>query len=142
MHTQPLSATPDDDGNITVTAAYTPASHIHPPESDFARYYTPPTLGPTAYLAWTQLVAWLPAGDGNIIVRYDEFAHGLGTSPARLTKALTRLAGFHLAHTLPEEPHVLHVKRRTAPLDQRQLARLSERCPTLAANHDQLHQTA
>ena len=49
------------DGLITIAAAYTPTANIHDPDSTYSRYYWPSTTGPTGFLAWSQLAAWLPA---------------------------------------------------------------------------------
>ena len=84
----------------------------------------------------------IPADDATITLHYDEFAHSLGTRPPRLTRSLQRLNAFHLAHTLPEQPTTLYIRRRVPTLNTRQLARLAEHCPTLAAHHDQLLHTA
>ena len=51
------------DGLITVTAAYTPSTHTHDPESMYFRYYWLPETGPSAYLAFLLLNAWLPGDD-------------------------------------------------------------------------------
>ena len=126
------------DGLITIAAAYTPTLNIHDPDSTYSRYYWPSTTGPTGFLAWSQLVAWLPADDTTTIrIDHAEFAHALGTAPARLTKAFGRLVAFHLAYTIPTEADTLYVKRRAPTLNPKQLARLAERCPTLAACHDE-----
>ncbi len=126
------------DGLITIAAAYTPTANIHDPDSTYSRYYVPNTIGPTAFLAWSQLAAWLRADDlATYAINHAEFAYALGTAPGRLTKALGRLVAFHLAYTIPTEPNTLYVKRRSATLSAKQLARLAERCPTLAACHDE-----
>ena len=77
-----------------------------------------------------------------ITVNYDELAHSVGTAPGRLAKSLQRLAGFHLAHILPDQPGTLYLKRRAATLNDNQLARLALRCPTAAACHDELRNVA
>jgi hypothetical protein len=126
------------NGLLTVGAAFTPTSNIHDPESTYSRYYWPSTTGPTGYLAWIQLVAWLPNNDDTTIaINHAEFAHALGTSPARLTNALGRLIAFHLAYTIPAQPATLFIKRRAPTLNPKQLAHLAQRCPTLAASHDE-----
>ena len=85
----------------------------------------------------------MPPDDGAAItVKYDELAHSVGTAPGRLAKTLQRLAGFHLAHTLPDEPSTLYLKRRAPTLNDNQLARLALRCPTAAACHDDLRHVA
>ena len=138
----PFSLEPDDDGLITVTAAYTPSDCIHDPESAYVRYYSTPILGPLSVLTFIHLNSWITADDPTITLHYDEFAHSLGTRPPRLTRSLQRLNAFHLAHTLPEQPTTLCIRRRVPTLNARQLARLAEHCPTLAAHHDQLLHTA
>lgn len=136
MKPKPNFALEHIDGHITIAAAFTPSDHIHDPESTYVRYYWPSVIGPSGYLAWTQLAAWLPATDETTItINHTEFAHALGTSPARLTKALFRIVGFRLAYTLPNEPNTLYIKRRAPTLSPTQLARLAERCPTLADCH-------
>lgn len=101
-------------------------------------FYWLTELGPTAYLSFVFLNSWMPANDGaSITLAYAELAHSLGTAPARLTKALRRLANFHLAHTRPDEPATLYLQRRAPTLNSKQLARLAERCPTLAERHEQ-----
>ena len=100
-------------------------------------------VGPTSYLAWSHLTAWLPDDDTAVItINYAELAYGLGTAPGRLHRALARLVGFHLAYTDPADTNTLHVKRRAPQLNPKQLVRLAERCPTLAACHDELLHTA
>lgn len=129
--------------SITVAAGYTPAVNIHEPDSTYCRHYWLAELGPSSYLAWTYLLGWLPDSDtAAITIDYPELAYSLGTAPGRLTKALQRLAAFHLAHTLPGEPTTLYLKRRAPTFNERQLARLAERCPTLAACHDEQRRTA
>jgi hypothetical protein len=131
------------EGLITVTAGFTPTANIHEAESSYAAYYILPEIGPSAFLAWTHLVAWLPPTDETPInIDYDELAWSLGTSPGRLTRALQRLASFHFAYTLPAEPHTLYLRRRAATLSTTQLARLAKKCPTLAAAHEELLATA
>jgi hypothetical protein len=126
------------DGLITVAAGFTPASNVHEPESMYFRFYWLPDIGPSAYLTFLFLNMWLPAAEGpSISVNYEEFAHTLGTSPGRLTKALARLAGFHLAYTLPLEPSTLYLKRRAPALSASQLTWLTKRCPTLTACHEE-----
>lgn len=141
MNPPALTPTPID-GLIIVAAGYTPTTHVHLPNSTFSRYFWTPSLGPTAYLAWSTIVAWLPDDDTPITVNYDELAYGLGTAPGRLTKALARLATFRLSHVDPTSPSTLHVKRRAPQLSPRQLERLAFRCPTLAACHDEHIHTA
>jgi hypothetical protein len=133
---------PDDAGLITVTAAFTPSENIHDPESAYVRYYMTPILGPLSVLSFIHLNSWLTADDATITLHCDEFAHSLGTRPPRLTRSLQRLNAFRLAHTLPDQPATLHVRRRVQTLNPRQLARLAEHCPTLAAHHDQLLHSA
>ena len=131
------------EGLITIAAGFTPTANIHDPESSYAAYYFLPEVGPSAFLAWTHLVAWLPPTDETPInIDYDELAWSLGTSPGRLTRALQRLASFHFAYTLPTEPHTLYLRRRAATLSTVQLARLAKKCPTLAAAHEELLATA
>ena len=78
----------------------------------------------------------LPADDDpTFTINVAEFAHALGNAPARLTKALERLVAFHLAYVTPSDTTTLYVKRRAPTLNSKQLARLAERCPTLAASH-------
>jgi hypothetical protein len=127
------------DGLITVTAGFTPTTNVHEPESMYCRFYWLADIGPSAYLAFLFLNMWLPANEesASISINYAEFAHTLGTSPGRLTRAISRLAGFHLAYTIPTEPSTLYLKRRAPTLTAGQLARLSKRCPTLAACHEQ-----
>lgn len=128
------------DGLITIAGAYTPTANIHDPGSTYSRYFVPNTIGPTAFLAWSQLAAWLPADDlATYAINHAEFAYALGTAPGRLTKTLGRLLAFHLAYTIPTEPDTLYVKRRAPTLNPKQLARLAKRCPTLAACHDKQH---
>ena len=138
MNTAPTFRLEPVDGLITIAAGYTPTANIHDPDSTYSRYFIPNTTGPTAFLAWSQLVAWLPADDtAPYVINHAEFAYALGTAPARLTKALGRLVAFHHAYTVPTEPNTLYVKRRAPTLNPKQLARLAERCPTLAACHDE-----
>ncbi len=126
------------DGLITVTAGFTPASNMHEPESMYCRFYWLADIGPSAYLAFLFLNMWLSSDDDSTIsVDYEEFAHTLGTSPGRLTRAISRLTGFHLAYTIPTEPSTLYLKRRAPTLTAGQLARLAKRCPTLAACHEE-----
>ena len=131
------------DGFITITAGYTPSVNIHDPDSIYCRYYWLPEIGPSAYLLFVLANAWMPDGDdASITVNYDELAHSVGTAPGRLAKSLQRLAGFHLAHTLPDQPSTLYLKRRAPTLNDNQLARLAQRCPTAAACHDDLRHVA
>ena len=126
------------DGLLTVTAAYTPTTHVHEPDSIYYRNYFLPILGPTSSLAFERLASWLPVDDdASIQINYAEFAYTLGTSPGRLTKALTRLVGHHLANLNPDHPAAIAVRRRVPDLTAHQLARLTERCPTLAACHNE-----
>ena len=131
------------NGLITVTAGYTPTANIHEPDSTYCRYMWLNQVGPTSYLAWSHLTAWLPDDDtAAVAINYVELAYGLGTAPGRLHRALARLVGFHLAYTDPADTNTLHVKRRAPQLNPKQLVRLAERCPTLAACHDELLHTA
>ena len=126
------------DGLLNVTAAYTPTTHVHEPDSDFYRNFWLPALGPTSTLAYERLASWLPDTDNETIsIDYAEFARTLGTSPGRLTKAIGRLIGHHLANLDPSRPATIAVRRRVPNLSTHQLARLTERCPTLAAYHHQ-----
>ncbi len=130
-----------EQGIIIVNHGFTPPTSSHEPESVYARYYWLPTLGPTAYLAWTHLNAWLPlTDDASITLSYCELAASLGTAPARLTLALQRLCSFHFAYMVPTEPSTIYLRRRAATLTPSQVERLAERCPNLAVEHDhQLH---
>ena len=131
------------DGLITIVAAYTSTANIHDPDSTYSRNYWLPELGPSAYLLFVLANAWMPPDvDASITVKYDEFAHSVGTAPGRLAKSLQRLAGFHLAHTLPATPATLYLKRRAPTLSDNQLARLALRCRTVAACHDDLRHVA
>ncbi len=108
----PFHLTPDHHGLIHLAAAYTPTNHIHTPDSTYVRWYWLTDLGPTTYLAWTSLTLWLPTTDhATVPLAYTELAHSLGTAPGRLTRALSRLAAYHLAHTLHDQPHTLYIKR-------------------------------
>ena len=138
----PFRLIPDNNGLIHLAAAYTPSTHIHAPDSDYVRWYWLSDLGPSAYLAWTTLALWIPTSEGSTVqLDYTELAHSLGTAPGRLTRALARLGAFHLAHTLPEEPHTLYIRRAAPDLSSGQRARLAERCPTLAAELLRHHAT-
>ena len=140
--TEPFRLEPTD-GFITITAGYTPTVNIHEPDSTYCRYYWLPEIGPSAYLLFVLADAWMPnSEDATITVNYDELAHSVGTAPGRLNKSLQRLAGFHLAHTLPDQPSTLYLKRRAPTLNDNQLARLALRCPTAAACHDELRHVA
>ncbi len=131
------------DGIITVAVGHTPPSHVHRPDETYCAYFWLSQLGPTSYLAWKHLAAWTTDDEtATVAINYDELARSLGTSPGRLTKALQRLAGFHLAYTLPTQPDTLYVKRRAPTLSPGQLTRLAERCPTLAACHDEQQHAA
>jgi DNA-binding MarR family transcriptional regulator len=134
--------TPDPSGLITVTAAYTPSSHVHDIESVYTRHYWLPQIGPLSYLTLVFLNAWMPDTDTSYTVGYDELAHQLGATPARLTRTIGRLEQFRLAHLDPTEPDTVRIVRRVPTLNSRQLARLAERCPTLAAAHDHILATA
>ena len=133
---------PAADRRITVTAGHTPTTHIHDPESAYFRYYWLPELGSLSILSFMFLNGWLANDDATITVDYDEFARSLGTTPARLAHTVQRLVGFHLAYIPAGEPATLYLRRRVPTLNTRQLARLAERCPTLAAAHDELLHTA
>ena len=131
------------DGLITVTARYTPTTHIHDIDSIYSRHYWVPEIGPLSYLTLLFLSSWVPADDLTITIDYDEFARSLGTTATRLTRTVQRLVGFHLAYIPVTEPSTLQIRRRLPTLNDRQLARLAQRCPTLAACHDeQLHTAA
>lgn len=136
----PFNLTPDTRGLIHLSAAYTPTSHVHAPDSAYVRWYWLTDLGPTTYLTWTTLTLWLPTNDhATVPLAYTELAHSLGTAPGRLTRALSRLAAYRLGHTIHDQPHTLYLKRAAPPLSAGQRTRLAERCPTLAADHQRHH---
>ena len=62
------------DGLITVTAGYTPTTHIHDIDSIYRRHYWVPEIGPLSYLTLLFLASWLPDDDMAITIDYDEFA--------------------------------------------------------------------
>jgi hypothetical protein len=131
------------DGLITITAGHTPPANIHHPESNYCRYYWVPVIGPAAWIAWANLVAWLPDTDGPTIdINYPQLAASIGTRPARLTRTLSRIAAFHLAYTIPAEPATLYLKRAAPTLSKRMLDALADTCPALAAAHDHMLTTA
>lgn len=140
--TEPFRLEPTE-GFITVTAGYTPTVNIHEPDSiycrqtgfprsDHLRTYYSCSPAPGCHLTTAR-----PSP-----VNYDELAHSVGTAPGRLAKSRQRLAGFHLAHTLPDQPSTLYLKRRAPTLNDNQLARHAQRCPTAAACHDEQRHVA
>ena len=131
------------DGLITVTAGYTPTTHVHEIDSIYSRHFWVPEIGPLSYLTLLFLSNWIPADDMTITIGYDEFARSLGTTAARLNRTVQRLVGFRLAYIPVTDPANLQIRRRLPTLNARQLARLAYRCPTLAACHDEhLHAPA
>lgn len=123
-------------GLITLTAGYTPTTHVHHPDSLYVRTFWTPLLGIGPTATWDRLTEHLPLNDhATNELPYDELAHSLGLSPARFTKTLRRLINFHLINHHPDTPHTLGVLRRAPSLHDTQIARLTERCPTIAATH-------
>ena len=132
----PTILTPDPTtGLVTVTAGYTPSNHVHTPDSTYAQFYTTPTIGPLCYLAWSRLNMWIDTDDTTVIVAFEELAWSLGASPARLQRAITRLAKFHYASIDPAAPDTLRIQRRAATLNPAQLAALAAKCPSLVEAH-------
>lgn len=128
------------DGLLTITAAHAPSTHVHQPDSVYCRYFVVPIIGAAPWATWARLVEYLPDNDTDQVgLVYDELARSLGNSPGRFTKTLQRLVSFHLIDYHPDTPHVLFVRRRAPNLSPANLARLTERCPTLAASHHGHH---
>ena len=126
------------DGLITITAGFTPSSHVHEPDSVYCRYFVVPIIGAGPIVTWARLAEYLPESDLEALeLDYDELARSLGNSPGRFMKTLQRLVAFHLIDHHPDAPTVLAVRRRAPNLSPANLSRLAERCPTLAACHDQ-----
>lgn len=139
-----VSLTPDPvTGLITIGAAFTTTTNIHPSESNYAAFYWLPVLGPLSFLCWTRINQYIPADETSIDIDHYELAWSLGASPTRLKRATTRLTKFHLANIAPTEPDTLRVQRRAPTLSPALLAAISAKCPTLGAAHDeQLHYAA
>ena len=136
--------TPDPvTGIIAVTAAFTPTTNIHEPDSIYAQFYVLPVVGPLCYVTWCRLNQYVPANETPIAIAHDELAWSLGASPARLNRAILRLVKFHLASIAPNEPDTLRIQRRAPTLNAALLAGLAVKCPTLTNAHDeQLHTAA
>jgi hypothetical protein len=119
---------------LTITAGYTPSTSIHLPESNYCRYYWVPFIGPSAWITWGNLVAWLPDTPGpSVDINYDQLAASVGIRPKRLGDTLKRIEKFRLATFGPSE---LLLQRAAPTLSNRMLRTLAETCPTLAAAHE------
>ena len=129
------------DGLITIQAAPTTAANIHEADSTYCRRYVVPFAGTAAWVTWSNLAASLPETNERVPIHYEHLAAGIGTTPARLTRIIQRIAAFHLAYVLPSEPGHLHVQRRAATLSPNLVERLAHTCPALAAAHDHAART-
>ena len=135
MNTAPIRLKVETGGLLTIAAAPTPPNCIHAPDSYYVHTYWLTCLGPTSTLAFERLASWVPETGSAIQIDFDELAHNLGTAPARIARALERLAGFGLATIDPAIPAMITIKTRAPNLHPRLLEKLAERCPTLYACH-------
>ena len=125
-----------DTETITITHAFTPASHRHTPDSVYARFFVTPALGCAAFLLWERLTDYLPSQpSGSVELGWSELTRSLGLTPGRGARVLARLVDFHLVEQMPTNGWFA-VRRAVATLKPAQLERLALHCPQLAASHD------
>ena len=120
---------------ITIMHGTTPTGHCHTPSSVYAQFYTPPIIGPGAWLMWCRCNEYLPADpSATVELAWAEFTRTLGSSPGRGARILARLVQFHLVEQLPDPGHFA-IRRGVPTLRPAQLERLAVHCPQLVAAH-------